>query len=162
MKKLTREEMDQVINEHFGYEAQDDIDGVVSTLTEDVEHDVVGSPGSQVTGREAARKYYEGLFPNLRGESVQPMRRLYGDDFMIDETLWTGHVTGRVLGAPGGEGRVSFRILHILEFRDGKISRENVWMDIPAIMQQLGQPGERAQKEMPEQVIPSHSPALTR
>lgn len=139
MSKLTREEMDRIINEHFAYEAQDDVDGVVSTLTEDVEHDVVGSPGSQVTGREAARKYYQRLFPHLRGESVQPVRRFYGDNFMIDETLWTGHVVARVLGAPGGEGRVTFRILHILEFRDGKISRENVWIDLPSIMQQLGQ-----------------------
>ena len=140
MSKLTREEMDRVINEHFGYEAKDDIDGVVSTLTEDVEHDVVGSPGSQVKGREAARKYYQGLFPNLKGESVQPLRRFYGDNFMVDETLWTGHAVGRALGAPSGEGHVSFRILHILEFRDGKISRENVWVGLASIMQQLGVP----------------------
>ena len=72
MSKLTREEMDRIISEHFQYEAQD-VDGVVSTLTEDMEHDIVGSPGSQVTGREAARKYYQGLFPNLKGESVQPV-----------------------------------------------------------------------------------------
>ena len=138
MSNLTREEMDRIMNEHFAYEAQDDVDGVVSTLTEDVEHDIVGSPGSQVTGREAARKYYESLFANLKGESAQPVRRFYGDNFMIDETLWTGHVVGRVLGAPGGEGRVSFRILHLLEFRDGKISGENVWIDLASIMQQLG------------------------
>jgi steroid delta-isomerase-like uncharacterized protein len=139
MGKLTHEEMDRIINEHFGYEARDDVDGVVSTLTEDVVHDVVGSPGSQVRGRDAARKYYMGLFPSLKGESVQPVKRLYGDDFMIDETIWTGHVVGRMLGAPGGEGRVSFRILHILEFRDGKISRENVWMDLASVIQQLAE-----------------------
>jgi ketosteroid isomerase-like protein len=139
MSKLTREEMDRIINEHFGYEAQDDIDGVVNTLTDDVEHDIVGSPGSQVKGKEAARKYYASLFPTLKGESVQPLRRYYGDDFMIDETLWTGHVDGRALGAPGGEGHASFRILHILEFRDGKISRENVWMDLATVLKQLNQ-----------------------
>ena len=138
MSKLTREEMDRIISEHFQYEAQD-VDGVVSTLTEDMEHDIVGSPGSQVTGREAARKYYQGLFPNLKAGSVQPVRRIYGDNFMIDETVWTRHVVGRVLGAPGGEGRASFGILHILEFREGKISRENVWIDIPSLMRQLGQ-----------------------
>ena len=143
MSKLTREEMDRIINEHFQYEAQDDVDGVVSTLTEDVEHDVVGSPGSQVRGREAARKYYQELFANLKGGSAQPVRRLYGDNFMIDETVWTGHVVGRALGAPGGEGPASFRILHLLEFRDGKISRENVWIDVPSLMQQLGQSGQR-------------------
>lgn len=137
MSKLTHEAMDRIIDEHFGYEARDDVDGVANTLTEDAEHDIVGSPGSQIRGREAARKYYKELFQNLKGESVQPVRRFYGDDFMVDETIWTGHAVGRVLGAPGGEGRVSFRILHVLQFRDGKISRENVWMDLASIMQQL-------------------------
>ncbi len=37
----------------------------------------------------------------------------------------------------GGEGRVSFRILHLLEFRDGYICRENVWLDLASIIQQL-------------------------
>lgn len=141
MSKLTREQMDQIINEHFGYEARKDIDGVVGTLTEDVDHDIVGFPGSQVKGREAAGKFYQGLFPALEDEAVQPLRRYYGDDFMIDETLWTGQAVGRVLGAPGGEGRVSFRILHILEFRDGKIARENVWIDLATVLRQLGQAG---------------------
>lgn len=89
MSKLTREEMDRIINEHFQYEAQDDVDGFVSTLTEDVEPDVVGSPGRQVRGWEAARKYYAELFSNLKGGSVQPVRRLYGDNLIIDETVWT-------------------------------------------------------------------------
>jgi steroid delta-isomerase-like uncharacterized protein len=140
MANLTREDMDRIINEHFGYEAQDDVDGVVGTLTEDVEHDIVGSPGSQITGREAARKYYRQLFSSLKGESVQPVRRYYGENFMVDETVWTGHAAGHMLGAPDGEGRVSFRILHVLEFRDGKISRENVWMDLASIMRQLARP----------------------
>jgi steroid delta-isomerase-like uncharacterized protein len=136
---LSREEMDRVVNEHFGYEAQDDVDGVTSTLTDDVEHDIVGFPGSPVRGREAARKFYAALFPTLKGESVQPLHRYYGDDFMVDETLWTGQVEGKALGLPGGAGRASFRILHLLEFRDGKISRENAWIDLATIMKQLGQ-----------------------
>lgn len=138
MSSTTREQMDRIINEHFGYEAQDDVDGVVGTLTDDVEHDVAGAPNSQIKGREAARRFYLELVPKLKGESVQPLRRYYGDSFMIDETLWTGHVVGEALGAPAGEGRASFRILHLLEFRDGKICRENVWMDLASVMRQLG------------------------
>jgi len=34
----------------------------------------------------------------------------------------------------------SFRILYILGCRDGKISRENVWMDRASIMRQLAAP----------------------
>ena len=139
MSKLTHADMDRIIDEHFGYEARDDVEGVASTLTEDAEHDIVGSPGSQIRGRGAAAKYYQSLYQNLKGESLQPVRRFYGDDFMVDESIWTGRAVGRILGAPGGEGRVSFRILHVLEFRDGKISRENVWMDLASIMRQLAQ-----------------------
>jgi hypothetical protein len=31
----------------------------------------------------------------------------------------------------------SFRILHVFEFRDGLISRENVWLDSAGIADQL-------------------------
>jgi predicted ester cyclase len=37
-----------------------------------------------------------------------------------------------------GHGRsVRFRMLHVWDFRDGKISRENVWLDGGAIAAQL-------------------------
>ncbi len=41
---LTREQMDRMIDEHFGYESRDDVEGVLSTLAPDVVHDIVGSP----------------------------------------------------------------------------------------------------------------------
>ena len=41
---LTAQQMDRAIDEHFGYEAADDIDGVISTLAPDVVHDIVGWP----------------------------------------------------------------------------------------------------------------------
>lgn len=141
MSGLTREQMDRIINEHFGYEAQDDVEGVLSTLTEDVEHDVVGSPGGQIRGRDATREYYQSIFRDLQGESVAPVKRLYGDNFMIDETIWTGRAVGRPFGVPGDEGRVTIRILHVLEFRGDKISRENVWVDAASIMKQLNRSG---------------------
>lgn len=36
--------MDQLVNEHFGFEATDDVDGVVGTLSDDAEHEVIPSP----------------------------------------------------------------------------------------------------------------------
>jgi hypothetical protein len=35
---LSREEMDRVLEQNFAYEAADDVDGVLSTLTDDVVH----------------------------------------------------------------------------------------------------------------------------
>jgi hypothetical protein len=51
--------------------------------------------------------------------------------------LCTSTVTGSLLGIPGHGRRVSFRILHIWDFDDGKISRENVWLDSAAVVAQL-------------------------
>jgi predicted ester cyclase len=56
---------------------------------------------------------------------------------MVLEQLMTGTVTGSLLGLPGNGRRISFRMLHIFEFRDGLISRENVWLDSAAITDQL-------------------------
>jgi len=37
-----------------------------------------------------------------------------------------------------GRGRsVHFRMLHVFDFRDGRISRENVWLDGGSIAHQL-------------------------
>jgi predicted ester cyclase len=46
-------------------------------------------------------------------------------------------VIGSMLGLPGNGRRITFRILHVFEFRDGLISRENVWLDTAAMIQQL-------------------------
>ena len=49
----------------------------------------------------------------------------------------TGTVIGSMLGIPGHGRRMTFRILHVFEFRDGLISRENVWLDGGAVVAQL-------------------------
>ena len=135
---MDRAGMDQLVNEHFGYEATDDIDGVLATLTDDATHLVVGSPWGELQGKDAIRPFYEQLFADLKGEGVEPVRRWYGEDFLVDETLWTGRVEdGRVFGLEGKSGHVTFRLLHVFELRDGLISREEVWSDIVAIRDQV-------------------------
>ena len=48
---MTREEMDRLVNEHFVYEATDDVDGVVNSLSDDAHHHVVGSPWGELSDR---------------------------------------------------------------------------------------------------------------
>ena len=135
---LTPAQMDARLDEHFGYEARDDIEGVVATLTEDVVHDVVGWPLGPSHGREAARAFYEGTFPDLADGEVRSLRRLYGEGFMVDESVWKGTAPGRPFGIEGHGRPLEFRLLHVLEFApDGRIARENVWLDLAAIQQQL-------------------------
>ncbi len=138
MAKLTREQMDRIIDEHFQYEMTDDVEGVLSTLVQDVTHDVVGSPMGVLQGRKQAQGFYEQLYSDLKGEKVTNVRRFYGDDFMVDETIWEGIAVGTPLGIPGNNKPLSFRMLHVFEFaEDGNIKLENVWMDYGAIVQQL-------------------------
>jgi hypothetical protein len=136
---MTPAEMDALVDAHFGFEAADDVDGVMGTLAEGAEHEVVPSPFGVVGDPARQRAYYELLFSSLRGERVEPLRRYYGDDVLIDETLWHGTV---VDGAPflcdGKSGPVSFRLLHVFELDGTKIRREQVWCDLAAIQRQLG------------------------
>ena len=137
---MTRSEMDRRIDEHFGFEAQDNVEGVLATLAPDVEHDIVGWPTGPTHGRAAARPFYEALFADLAEGKVDCVKRLYGDNFLVDESLWRGTAAGRPFGLEGKGRPLAFRLLHVVEFADsGAIRRENVWIDLAAIQQQLPQ-----------------------
>jgi steroid delta-isomerase-like uncharacterized protein len=134
---MTREEMDRLIEAHLKAEAAGDTAGCVAVYTDDVEHDVVGAPHGPVHGKQAAQGFYDYLVRNIRTEEMVPVRSYYGDDFCVIEHEWTGTVPGDFLGVEGHGRRVSFRMIHVWEFRDGLISRENVWLDGNAAVQQL-------------------------
>lgn len=137
---LTRTEMDRRIDQHFRFEAADDVEGVLATLSPDVEHDIVGAPSGPTRGRDGARPFYEALFSDLSDSRVECLRRLYGADFLVDESIWRGKAPGRPFGLEGRGRPLEFRLLHVVEFTDaGDIRRENVWLDLAAIMQQLPQ-----------------------
>lgn len=137
---MTPAQMDKKIDEHFDFEARDDIDGVLATLAPDAEHDIVGYPTGPTVGRDAARAFYEGLFNDLSESRVETKRRLYGDNFLVDESVWRGRAPGAPFGLEGRNRDLEFRLLHVVEFSDeGDIARENVWIDFAAIVAQLPQ-----------------------
>jgi hypothetical protein len=137
---LTREQMDRSMDEHFGFEASDDIPGVLATLSDDAEHDIVGWPSGPTRGRDGARPFYEALFADLSEGEVSCLRRLYGEQFLVDDSLWRGKAPGRPFGLEGRGRDLAFRLLHVVEFTEGgQITRENVWVDLAAIIHQLPQ-----------------------
>ncbi len=135
---LTREQMDRKIDEHFHFEATDDMEGVVATLAPDATHDIVGYPTGPTYGREKAKAFYSQLFADLAESKVTVIKRLYGDNFMVDESMWEGRAPGRPFGLEGRNRPLKFRLLHVIEFaNDGNIQREQVWLDLAAIFEQL-------------------------
>lgn len=135
---LTPAEMDALMDRHFAYEMADDVEGVLSTLADDAEHDIVGAPDGPTIGHAATRPTYEQVFADLNGERIETLHRQYGDNCLTDESLWIGRAVGNPLGFPGRNRPLRFRILHVMQFDDsGRIIRENVWLDHPSITAQL-------------------------
>ena len=137
---LTPAQMDRKIDEHFGFEAADNVEGVLATLAADAVHDIVGWPSGPTRGRENARPFYKTMFADLADGKVTPLKRLYGDNFLVDESFWEGTAPGRPFGLEGRGRPLRFRLLHVIEFTPaGQIQRENVWVDMAAMIQQLPQ-----------------------
>jgi hypothetical protein len=137
---MSRAQMDKAVDDHFRFEATDDLDGVMTSFADGpVRHEIIPSPMGAVTDRVMMREYYKMLYAAAKGDSVTPIRRLYGDNFLIDETMWHGQILdGHPFLCDGKSGRTNNRLLHVFEFRDGKISYEQAWLDLAAIQRQLG------------------------
>jgi steroid delta-isomerase-like uncharacterized protein len=134
---MTPGEMEALVEAHLRAEGNGDPDGAVANYTEDVEHDVIGFPGSPLHGIPAALEFYRQLVKEIRTDGEERLHTYYADDAVIIENLMTATVTGQFLGIPGNGKQIMFRILHIFEFKDGRISRENVWLDGAAVAAQL-------------------------
>jgi steroid delta-isomerase-like uncharacterized protein len=134
---VNQEQMEQLIEAHLAAETAGDIDGCVAVYTHDVEHDMVGEPHGALHGRQEAKEFYEQLIYDIATERMLPVRSYQGEDFCVVEHEWTGRVPGSLLGVEGHGRRISFRLLHVWEFRDGLISRENVWVDGASVIRQL-------------------------
>ncbi len=134
---MDRRRMDELIDQHVHAEDAGDLDTAVAVYTDDIEHDVVGAPGGPLYGPAAARERYATLLLEVHTDEMHRLRTYYADDACIVEHLCTATVNGQLGGLPGLGRQVSFRILHVFEFRDDRISRENVWMDTATVAAQL-------------------------
>ncbi len=133
-------EMRALIEEHIQAEVVGDTARAVAVYTDDVEHDVVGWPTGPVHGPEAAKAFYDQLVQILGDQQMEVTRELFGDDFCVVEHNCTATVNGDFMGIPGNGRRVTFRMLHVWEFADGRMRRENVWLDGGSIAAQLSAP----------------------
>src|SRR5262245_54347936 len=106
---VSKEQMDQLIEQHFQFEARGDVDGVLQTLAPELEHDVVGFPLGPQSTRGAVAQFYQRLYADLAHTGHRPLRRFYGDGWVVDETLWEGRAVGRPFGLSGKGRPVSFR-----------------------------------------------------
>ena len=134
---LTIAQMDDLVDRHFRAEETGDLDEIAAGFTRDAEHDVAGRPGGVLRGGEQIAAFYEGLLAELRIERFETLRRWYGHDHAVDESILHGCAIGRPFGLSGNGKQVQVRLLHVFDFADGLMSRESAWLDIAALQQQL-------------------------
>ncbi|MGK5111302.1 MULTISPECIES: nuclear transport factor 2 family protein [unclassified Geodermatophilus] len=136
--QMSRERMDELVDGHYRAEETGDLAAIVAGFQPDAEHDVVGRPGPTLHGAAQIEDFYRALFADLRIDRFEPVRRWYGADHVVDESVLHATAMGHPFGLDGRGRPVQTRFLHIFDFRDGLISRESAWIDLAAIQQQLG------------------------
>jgi steroid delta-isomerase-like uncharacterized protein len=136
-RTLTPEDMLRLVDEHIKAEMAGDLDGAVAVYTDDVVHETIGAPTGPLVGPAAARGFYEWLTSTLDTNEMQLTKARFGDDHCTVEHLATATVHGEFMGIPGNGKRITFRMLHVWDFADGKISGEQIWLDGGSIAEQL-------------------------
>ena len=130
-------DLDALVDDHFAAEIDGDLDRLLATFADDVEHDVVGNPAAS-HGKAAVADFYRGLLADLRLQEIRSVRRYYGDGFVVDESDVTAQAIGTPFGIPGNGRTLHFRLLHVFDIHDGVITRENAWLDLASVLAQLG------------------------
>lgn len=134
---LTSQQMDALADAHFRAEQNADIAAIVAGFADDAEHDVAGRPGETLHGSEQIAAFYKDLLADLKIDRFEPVRRWYGDDHLVDESILHATAIGRPFGLNGRGRNVRTRLLHIFEFSDERITRESAWLDLASMAQQL-------------------------
>jgi ketosteroid isomerase-like protein len=130
-------DLDRLVDGQLRAEHDGDVEAILASMAATVVHDLVGSADNPIHGLEAVRRRYQDLLAATVHERDVPLRRLYGQDHVLDEHVWSGRLTGRAFEIDGHGRWLSYRVLWLLEVRDGRIVRETVWHDLAAIRRQL-------------------------
>ena len=135
--RMTRAQMDALVDGHYRAEETGDLEAIVEGFAAHAEHDVVGRPGDPLHGGDPIEEFYRALLAELRIGRFEPVRRWYGEDHVVDESVLHATAERPALRLEGRGRPVRVRFLHIFDFGDGLISRESAWIDLAAIQQQL-------------------------
>ena len=137
---MEREHMKSLIERHITAERERDIPAILATCTADIEQDAIGREPSVIRGRDALEAFYREFMADLEYATVTSVRRLYGDDFIVDESMIDAVAHGRPFDLEGYGRPIRFRTLRIFEVGGELIRRVSVWADLNTIHAQLAPP----------------------
>ena len=130
-----------LIHRHLDAQGAGDVETACSVYADDIEHDAVGFPGAPCFGIDAAKAFYEHLTANIRTTGEKTLHQFETiDGSIILEAEMSADVIGEFLGIAGNGRNITFRILHVFDFDDTSVTREQVWLDTGSIVAQLTNP----------------------
>ena len=130
-------EMDLVIEAHFDAERRGDTEAILKTVSDRIRHETFGSGLSPLQGKDAVWAFYELLSRELSVDGYTTVRRLYGPSHAWEEGIVYATAEGEPFGLAGHSRKISYRLIHLFEFRDGLIERELGIPDVAGIRAQL-------------------------
>ncbi|MFE0025888.1 ester cyclase [Amycolatopsis sp. NPDC059021] len=139
---MTPDEMDAVFDAFVRAHRAQDVDGLLALFAEDAEYEVVGDIYGRRRGHESIRRRYEDAFDEFGENSLTVLRRAYGENLLVTESLMTATAIGTIFGVEGGGRTVEYRLMHLCEFSGGLIRRHCVWVDASELFSQLLAPKE--------------------
>jgi ketosteroid isomerase-like protein len=127
--ELTRDEVIArnlaVVEAHFHNENPDDVDKAIALYTDDITWEAP-SRGMVYTDPADVRAAYVDIFKTLVYDKAIALRRFATEDFVFDDQI--AHVTvvgDKMPNLPFPIGaKMSVRLVHCFQMRDGKIARE--------------------------------------
>ena len=134
-------EMSELLDRYHEARIADDVGRTLSLMREDVRLEVIGAPFGPHCGREAVGAQLERLRRDLRHLAWRPLRRLFGESFVVEDLMMETQAVGRPLGLDGRGRRIAYRELIVAELGGGLISRLQVWLDVAAVRAQLADDG---------------------
>lgn len=114
------------VDVHFHNENADSIDLAVSVYTDDIVWEVPAR-GLVHRNRETVKQEYLRIFGSMNVHKITNLHRFATEEWVFDDSIFEFTVTGDGFrNAPVEPGtRVSVRLVHAFQCRDGKICREN-------------------------------------
>jgi ketosteroid isomerase-like protein len=114
------------VDMHFHNENADDIDLAVGVYSDDIVWEVPAR-GLVYRDRETVKAEYLRIFGSMHVHKVTNLHRFATEEWVFDDSIFEFTVTGDGFrNAPFEPGtRVSIRLVHAFQCRDGKICREN-------------------------------------
>ncbi|MBO0679977.1 ester cyclase [Mycolicibacterium sp. S2-37] len=129
-----RERREAIVTRHILVENHHDVEATIETFRRP-RYEVNGEPSD---GADAVRQLLGDLmhgFPDLHAETLR-LRHL--DDAVLVEGTIGGTHQGEWAGIPPTGNRFEVQVLGIFEFEDGDLVCERAYLDMAAVLTQLG------------------------